>query len=127
MLSFDKWSVETTKDTNWTPYDVAPMTGEAAVPDAPRALPFKFRFALGNVSTMHVNNDQRRTVNDTWYKWLPFFNKAVVIGQPAISPTATVLTNNAWDWKFGLIGSPVAPVTPSNVNYPVGTVPTTGM
>lgn len=123
----DLWSVIFTQASNWTPYDVAPGTAPPAM--KPRAVPpsARLRFALGNVPTMPVNDDQHTTVNDTWYKWLPYFHKAIVIGQPAVSPTASVLKNNSWDWKYGLIATPMGPVTPSNVNLPVGTIPTTGM
>ena len=89
---------------------------------------YRPRFALGKVTSMPITPDamDSRKVLATFYRWMPYYHRAVLIAQPAVAATASVLNRNSWDFQYGLIGSPLAPVVSSNVNYPVAPVPSTG-
>lgn len=110
--------------TNWDPQAWGPPI-EATPGIAPRAKDAQAVLALpvSAEKTISVSEDANQ---NNRYDPYPFWRRAIVIAQPAVSPTASTGTNS-WDWKYGLVGSPIAPITSSNKNLPVAPVPTMGM
>ena len=62
-------------------------------------------------------------VLETGYKPYPFGTLAVVIGQPAVSPTGTVGAN-PWDHEYGPRGKAIGEF---HQVLPIGTQPKTGL
>lgn len=120
--------------TNWDPQAFGPaiepwMQGRKYRTVAPKQFTLLTTTVPGtNAPTMPVDNTiQGAKRGDTRYKWYPYWTKAVVIGQPAVTATASPGFTNSWDWKFGRVNTPIAPITRSNMFLPVAPVPTIGM